>query len=277
VRIRQKPKPAQQTNGYTAGTNGVLPQPLSTNGHAGKDDRPIPSHVAIIMDGNGRWAQERGLSRQKGHRSGAENIRRVIRAVGERGISTLTLYAFSTENWSRPRAEVSALIRLIPRFIKSELRELHENGVRLVHIGHLESLDPKIREQVEQAMELTKDNKRMTVALAFSYGGRDEIVQAVRRIVADGVPVDSINEALLASYLYTAEIGDPDLLIRTAGEMRLSNFLLWQSAYAEFYSTPAFWPDFDERELDRALEAYTTRVRRFGGVEPAKNGAKPRT
>jgi undecaprenyl diphosphate synthase len=277
VRIRQKPKPAQSTNGHSPATNGVEPHTLPQNGHAVKEDRPVAGHVAIIMDGNGRWAQERGLSRQKGHRSGAENIRRVIRAAGERGISTLTLYAFSTENWSRPRAEVSALIRLIPRFIKSELKELHANGVRLVHIGHLESLDPKIREQVEQAMELTKNNTRMTVALAFSYGGRDEIVQAVRRIVADGVPADGIDEALIASYLYTAEIGDPDLLIRTAGEMRLSNFLLWQSAYAEFYSTPAFWPDFDERELDRALEAYATRVRRFGGVEPAKNGAKPRT
>lgn len=283
MRIRQKPKPASSTNGHSAAANGALSHTVATNGktpaaaaRTHPDERPLPRHVAIIMDGNGRWAQERGLSRQKGHRSGAENIRRVIRAAGERGITTLTLYAFSTENWSRPRAEVSALIRLIPRFIKNELKELHENGVRLVHIGHLESLDSKIREQVEQAMELTKDNTRMTVALAFSYGGRDEIVQAVRRIAADGVPADRIDEALVAEYLYTASIGDPDLLIRTAGEMRLSNFLLWQSAYAEFYSTPAFWPDFDGDELDRALDAYAARVRRFGGLEPAKNGAKPR-
>jgi undecaprenyl diphosphate synthase len=226
------------------------------------------------MDGNGRWANARGLSRQKGHRAGAENIRRVIRGMGERGVATLTLYAFSTENWTRPRKEVSALIRLIPRFIKTELRELHENGVRLVHIGRLDGLDPKIREQVEQAIDLTKDNRRMTVALAFSYGGRAEIADAVRRVVADGVSADDVDEALISRYLYTAEIGDPDLVVRTAGEMRLSNFLLWQSAYAEFYSTPALWPDFDDGEMDRALEAYAQRVRKFGAVRP-QNGVKP--
>ncbi len=276
MRIRQKPKAPTATNGHVAAKNGSAPLAGAPNGVAA-EARTVPGHMAIIMDGNGRWAKERGLSRQKGHRSGAENIRRVIRACGERGISTLTLYAFSTENWSRPRAEVSALIRLIPRFIKSELKELHENGVRLLHIGNLESLDPKIREQVEQAMEMTKDNTRMTVALAFSYGGRDEIAHAVRRIVRDGVRADRIDERLIASYLYTAEIGDPDLIVRTAGEMRLSNFLLWQSAYAEFYSTPAYWPDFDEQEIDRALDAYAQRVRRFGGVKtPSKNGAKPR-
>jgi undecaprenyl diphosphate synthase len=223
------------------------------------------------MDGNGRWAKQRGLSRQKGHRAGAENIRRVIRAMGERGVRTLTLYAFSTENWSRPRTEVSALIRLIPRFIKSELRELHENGVRLLHIGRLDRLDEKIRRQVEDAIELTKDNDRMTVALAFNYGGRAEILDAARRIAEDGVPAERIDEALFSSYLYTADIGDPDLVVRTAGEMRLSNFLIWQSAYAEFYSTPAYWPDFDESEIDRALRAYAGRERRFGGVE-SKNG-----
>jgi len=235
--------------------------------------RRVPRHVAIIMDGNGRWAQERGLSRQKGHRSGAENIRRVIQAAGERGISTLTLYAFSTENWSRPRKEVSALIRLIPRFIRTELKTLHENGVRLLHIGNLDALDPKIREQVEQAIEMTKDNRRMTVALAFSYGGRDEIVQAARRIVAEGIPAERIDEELFASHLYTADIGDPDLVIRTGGEMRLSNFLLWQSAYAEFYSTQTYWPDFNEGEIDRALEVYGQRERRFGGVENS-NGSR---
>ena len=228
------------------------------------------------MDGNGRWAKERSLSRQKGHRSGAENIRRVIRAAGERGISTLTLYAFSTENWSRPRTEVSALIRLIPRFIKNELKELHENGVKLVHIGSLDALDPAIRNQVEQAMETTKDNTRMTVALAFSYGGRDEIVRATRRIVAAGLRPDQVDERVFASYLFTSDIGDPDLIIRTAGEMRLSNFLLWQSAYAEFYSTPVFWPAFDDAELGRAIDAYAQRDRRYGAVE-SQNGAKTQT
>lgn len=238
------------------------------------------------MDGNGRWAKERGLSRQKGHRAGAENIRRAIRAAGERGVEVLTLYAFSTENWTRPRAEVSALIRLIPRFLKSELKELHENGVRLVHIGDLSALDSNIRKQVEEAIELTKDNRRMTVALAFSYGGRAEIAHAVQRIVADKIPAAKVDEETISRYLYTASIGDPDLVVRTAGEMRLSNFLLWQSAYAEFYSTPTFWPDFDEAAIDLALEAYAQRVRKFGDVAPKaekapkasagrSNGAKP--
>jgi undecaprenyl diphosphate synthase len=271
------PRVSKSTNGHSK--NGVT----APQGDATASGRPsskktdleqpprtrIPRHVAIIMDGNGRWAQERGLSRQKGHRSGAENIRRVIQAAGERGIATLTLYAFSTENWSRPRREVSALIRLIPRFLKTELKTLHENGVRLMHIGNLDALDPTIRQQVEQAIELTKDNTRMTVALAFSYGGRDEVVQAARRIIADGLRPEQVDEGTFAAYLYTAAIGDPDLVIRTAGEMRLSNFLLWQSAYAEFYSTPTYWPDFDERAIDAALDAFAQRDRRFGGVESA--------
>jgi undecaprenyl diphosphate synthase len=230
------------------------------------------------MDGNGRWAKERGLSRQKGHRAGAENIRRIIRAAGERGVEVLTLYAFSTENWTRPRTEVSALIRLIPRFIKSELKELHENGVRLVHIGDLQALDEKIRVQVEDAIELTKNNVRMTVALAFNYGGRAEIVDAVRKIASSNTNPAEITEDLISSYLYTAQIGDPDLVVRTAGEMRLSNFLLWQSAYAEFYSTPTFWPDFGGDALQLALDGYAQRTRKFGAVvEPksSRNGTKP--
>ena len=231
-----------------------------------------PRHVAIIMDGNGRWAQERGLSRQKGHRAATENIRRIIQTFGERGVEYLTLYAFSTENWRRPRREVNALVRLVPRVIKRELKELHKNGVRLVHIGQLEPLPDEIRKQVEKAIELTKDNDRMTVALAFNYGGRAEILDAVQRIVADGVPADRIDEALFERYLYTTGLPDPDLIIRTAGEFRLSNFLLWQSAYAELYSTPTYWPDFDEAEIERALNAYSMRVRRFGGVEDS-NGS----
>jgi len=226
------------------------------------------------MDGNGRWAKERGLSRQAGHRAGTENIRRIIQTFGENGVQVLTLYAFSTENWTRPRREVSALMRLIPRVINREIKALHKNGVRLVHIGSLEPLEPKIREKVEQAIALTKDNTRMTVALAFNYGGRAEIIDAVRRIAADKVKPDQVDEQLFASYLYTQEIGDPDLVIRTAGEMRLSNFLLWQSAYAEFYATPTYWPDFDETEIARALDAYAQRQRKFGGVD-APNGAKP--
>jgi undecaprenyl diphosphate synthase len=273
VRLRRRTK--TEKNGHVTSRNGAIthPDPASP---PQRPPRPphVPRHVAIIMDGNGRWAKERGLSRQQGHRSGAENIRRVIRAAGERGIEVLTLYAFSTENWTRPRTEVSALIRLIPRFIKRELKELHENGVRLVHIGDLNALDSNIRKQVEDAIELTKDNDVITVALAFNYGGRAEIVEATRRIVASGTRPEDVDEEMMNRHLFTAAIGDPDLVVRTGGEMRLSNFLIWQSAYAEFYTTETYWPDFDEQEFDRALEAYARRERRFGGVEP-KNGAKP--
>ncbi len=237
----------------------------------------IPRHVAIIMDGNGRWAQQRGLSRQQGHRAGTENIRRIIQSFGERGVKALTLYAFSTENWTRPRREVNALMRLIPRVIDRELNELHKNGVRLVHVGDMTPLDERLRTRVEAAIELTKDNTRMTVALAFNYGGRAEIVDAVRRIVAERVPSATIDEAVLSEHMYTAGLPELDLLIRTAGDMRISNFLLWQSAYAELYFTPTLWPDFDEEEIDRALAAYAQRERRFGGVAErasAKNGAK---
>jgi len=235
----------------------------------------VPRHVAVIMDGNGRWAQQRGLSRNAGHRAGTENIRRIIEAFGERGVEVLTLYAFSTENWTRPRREVNALMRLIPRVLQREIKELHKNGVRLVHIGKLDPLDEGLQAKVREAIDLTKDNDRMTVALAFNYGGRDEIVDAIRRMVEDGVAAERVDEALVSSYMYTAGLPDPDLVIRTAGEVRLSNFLLWQSAYAEFYATPAYWPDFDEMEIDRALDAYARRERRFGGVEPA-NGQHQR-
>jgi undecaprenyl diphosphate synthase len=257
---RRAARKAQQTNGTGA---SILQHPASS--------LPPPRHVAVIMDGNGRWAKQRGLSRQQGHRAGTENIRRIIQSFGERGVEVLTLYAFSTENWNRPRAEVNALMRLIPRVIKRELRELHSNGVRLVHIGDMEPLDERLRVQVEEAIELTKDNDRMTVALAFNYGGRAEIVDAVRQIVAGGVPPDAVDEALVSSHLYTAHLPELDLLIRTAGDQRISNFLLWQSAYAELYFTATLWPDFDEAEIDRALLAYADRERRFGGV-PARNG-----
>jgi len=235
--------------------------------------RAAPRHVAIIMDGNGRWATERGLSRNAGHRAGTENIRRIIQAFGERGVEVLTLYAFSTENWSRPRREVNALIRLIPRVVNREVKELHKRGVKLVHIGSLEPLTPDLRSKVEDAIALTKDNDRMTVALAFNYGGRAEIVEAARRLVASGVAADQIDEDVFASQLFTAGLPEPDLIIRTGGESRMSNFLLWQAAYAEFYATETYWPDFDEVEIDRALDAYRRRERRFGGVE-ARNGVK---
>jgi undecaprenyl diphosphate synthase len=236
----------------------------------------VPRHVAIIMDGNGRWAAQRGLSRNAGHRAGTENIRRIIQGFGERGVEVLTLYAFSTENWNRPRREVNALMRLIGRVLNREVKELHKNGVKLVHIGKLDPLEPELRKKVEDAIELTKENDRMTVALAFNYGGRAEILDAVRRIVAAGIPADDIDETVFSSYLYTAQLPDPDLVIRTAGEVRLSNFLLWQSSYAELYATPTYWPDFDEPEIDRALDAYAQRVRRFGGLQE-RNGSTPKS
>jgi undecaprenyl diphosphate synthase len=245
--------------------NGLKP---SANGHAAA----TPNHVAIIMDGSGRWAQERGLSRQAGHRAGTENIRRVIQAFAEREVSYLTLFAFSTENWKRPRREVNALLRLLGRVIDRELQSLHENGVRLTHIGSLDPLSPELQRRICDAMELTKDNRRLTVCVAFNYGGRAEIVEAARRMVQDGVDPTRIDEGLFGRYLSTDGIPDPDLVIRTAGEMRLSNFLIWQAAYAEYYSTPAYWPDFDEAEIDRAIEAYGQRTRRFGGLVATKPG-----
>ena len=234
-----------------------------------------PQHVAIIMDGNGRWAKERGLSRQAGYRAGTENLRRLLQAFAERHVKYLTLFAFSTENWRRPKREINPLLRLIGRVLDRELNTLHENGVRLVHIGSLEPLSDDLRGRICRAVELTKDNDRLTVCVAFNYGARAEIVEAARRLLRDGVAPEDVSEESFAGYLDTAGLPDPDLVIRTAGEMRLSNFLLWQAAYAEFYSTPVYWPDFDEAEIDRALEAYAQRVRRFGGLNgDSQNGHK---
>jgi undecaprenyl diphosphate synthase len=229
-----------------------------------------PRHVAIIMDGNGRWAQERGLSKQAGYRAGTENLRRLLQAFTERGVKYVTLFAFSTENWKRPKREINPLLRLIGRVIDRELTALHENGVRLVQIGSLDPLSDDLRRRILKAIELTKNNDRLTVCVAFNYGARAEIVEAARRLIRDRVSPDDLNEKVFESYLSTAGLPDPDLVIRTAGEMRLSNFLLWQAAYAEFYSTSVYWPDFDEAEIDCALEAYSQRVRRFGG---SSNGA----
>ena len=245
----------------------------------------VPRHVAIIMDGNGRWATRRGFSRLAGHRAGTENIRRVIERFADYGVRYLTLYAFSTENWSRPKREVRGLMSILSRVIKRETKHFHENGIRLLHIGRLDELNPKLRQEVLDAIELTKENDRMTVCIAFNYGGRAEIVEAVRRIVSEGIPPHRIDDDLLGRYLYTANVPDPCLIIRTAGEMRLSNFLLWQGAYAEFVSAPVCWPDFDVHDIDEALLAFSQRKRRFGGLLPeevdypsptsGKNGARP--
>jgi len=224
----------------------------------------IPRHIGIVMDGNGRWARERKLPRLMGHRAGTENTRRVLRACGEFGIEIVTLYGFSTENWRRPKNEVRGLFSIFENAIDREVPELHRNGVRLRHLGRTERLPGRLVKKIESAVELTKDNDRLTLNLAFNYGGRAEIVDAARRIIAEGVDPAAIDEELFASYLYTAGLPDLDLFIRTGGEMRLSNFLLWQTAYAEYYTTPTYWPDFDETELEKALVAYSQRTRKFG-------------
>jgi undecaprenyl diphosphate synthase len=237
-----------------------------------QDDKQYPplehglQHVGIIMDGNGRWARARGLPRSVGHRAGTENLRRVLRAAVEFGVPVLTIYAFSTENWSRPEGEVKALLTILEGVIDRELRELHEEGVQLRHVGRMERLPEKLQRKIREAIELTKDNERLILNVAFDYGGRNEIIDAIRHIIKDNVPTDQVDEELVSRYLYTAGLPDPDLIIRTSGEMRVSNFLIWQGAYAEYYVTPAMWPDFDKDELYKALEAYCQRERRFGLV-----------
>ena len=228
----------------------------------------VPYHLAIIMDGNGRWARARGLPRLAGHRAGTENIRRILQGCVEYGMRILTLYAFSTENWGRPNAEVRGIMRILKRTLDRELPELHKNSVQLRHIGRLEGISEELRQKVREAIELTKDNDRIILNVAFNYGGRTEIIDAVRRIVESGVDPDRLDKELFSQYLYTAGLPDPDLIIRTAGELRMSNFLIWQGAYAEYYATPTYWPDFDEEELYTALLEYSKRERRFGLLEP---------
>lgn len=227
-----------------------------------------PTHIAVIMDGNGRWATSRGLPRLEGHRAGTENLRRVIRACVRFSIPYLTIYAFSTENWGRPTDEVQGLMHIVEDVIDRELEELHQEGVQLRHIGRLDRLEPGLRAKVQRAIELTKDNNRLTLCIAFNYGGRDEIICAIQRIIRDGIQPEQITDELVNSYLFTAGVPDPDLIIRTSGEMRISNFLIWQAAYAEWYVTPTYWPDFDENELLKALQSYDQRDRRFGRLSP---------
>ncbi len=226
----------------------------------------IPRHVAMIMDGNGRWALQRGLPRLAGHKAGTENLRRVIRSTVEFGIQYLTIYAFSTENWGRPPEEVQGLMFILQDVIDRELGELHKEGVQLRHIGRLERLDPKIQQKVLKAIDLTKDNDRLVLNVAFNYGGRDEIVCAIQKIIKDGIPADQITDEIVNKYLFTAGVPDPDLIIRTSGELRVSNFLIWQAAYSEWYITPTYWPDFGKEEYRRALDAFAHRERRYGKV-----------
>lgn len=226
-----------------------------------------PRHVAIIMDGNGRWAKERGMPRVAGHRAGTENLRTIIRASAKFGIEYLTLYAFSTENWSRPRAEITGLMHILSEVIDRELNELNEEGARLVHIGHLDGLSKALQKKVRHAMELTRGNKRITIVLAFNYGGRDEIIHAIKQMIQDGVSAEDVDEELVDQYMFTNDIPDPDLVIRTSGEKRTSNFLTWQTVYSEWYFPKVYWPDFNEEELKKAIEEYASRDRRFGGLQ----------
>lgn len=224
----------------------------------------IPRHIGIIMDGNGRWAKARGLPRTAGHHQGKENLRRILEACVEFGVEILTIYAFSTENWERPPSEVRVLMSILNLVLDQEVRKLHQNGVQVRHIGTMEGVDPGLQRKIAHACAYTRNNDKLILNVAFNYGGRGEIVQAVQQIIRDGIPAEQVTEQLISSYLYTNDQPDPDLIIRTSGEFRLSNFLLWQGAYAEYYATPTYWPDFDRSELLKALWEYSSRRRRFG-------------
>jgi len=226
----------------------------------------FPQHVAFIMDGNGRWAEQRGLSRVEGHRAGVKNIRSLIGFLGAKGIKYVTLYAFSTENWRRPEDEVSGIFHILEEVIGDESIALNKNGVRIRHIGSLKELSPKLQDSIKKATELTARNTGMTLSVALNYGGRAEIVDTVRGIVSSGIAPDKITEKVFQSYLYTADLPDVDLVVRTGGEMRISNLLIWQTAYSEYYFTPVLWPDFGVDELEKALQDYSRRQRRFGGL-----------
>ncbi len=234
------------------------------------DPKKLPQHVAVIMDGNGRWAKMRGMHRVRGHEKGAEVVREIVRTSREIGISWLTLYAFSEENWKRPKTEVTALMKLLKRFLKDELKEMQENGIRLNAIGRIDKLPEDTRSTLFEIIEKTASNKDMVLTLALSYGGRQEIIDAIRKIAIkiekhSMAPFD-ITEELVSAFLYTADMPDPDLLIRTSGEYRISNFLLWQVAYTEIYVTTALWPDFGRDEYLAAIQDFQKRERRFGAT-----------
>ncbi len=253
------------THAETASENGArhdaAPSPQPT-----VSDLKVPRHVAIIMDGNGRWASSRGLPRSEGHRAGYENLRRVVGAASQLGVEYLTLFAFSTENWDRPNEEVSGILSLAAEVIRVETEELHSNGIRIKHVGRVDRLPQELQDQIGEAVEMTCDNKGMTLGVAFDYGGRYDVVQAIQRMIRDGKSPEDVTEEMVSNYLFTSSVPDPDLVIRTGGEFRISNFLLWQSAYAEFYSSEVYWPDFDGEQLHKAFEVYTRRERRFGRV-----------
>lgn len=231
-----------------------------------RTDPGAPRHVAIIMDGNGRWAKERGLPRLAGHRAGADNLQRVLRTLDSSGVRFVTLYAFSTENWNRPTSEVSGLLELMQTVIGECVEELHQRNIRIRHLGELDNIPLDLASATREAVERTACNTGLNLCVAFDYGGRSEVVRAVRRIVAAGVAPHEVTDELIRENLYLPDVPDPDLIIRTAGEQRLSNFLIWQAAYSEYYQTPVYWPDFNDVEIDRALNEYKQRRRRFGGL-----------
>ena len=253
-----------------AAANGAVPPSAAAEAAAHGDQTRVPRHVAIIMDGNGRWASRRGLPRIRGHEQGTENIRRITYTAGELGIEYLTLWAFSTENWRRPAEEIAGIMEILARAIERETMELHRQGARLRHIGSLDGLPDSTRQAVLDAIELTRHNDRLVLTLAFNYGGRQEMVEAIRRLVAAGLPVDEIDEEAVSRYLFTHDLPDPDLVIRTSGEHRMSNFLIWQAAYAELLFTPVLWPEFGPDDLRTAVADYGRRERRFGGVTPPR-------
>ncbi len=226
----------------------------------------IPRHVAIIMDGNGRWAQKRDLPRIRGHEAGTENIRRITVRAGELGISYLTFWAFSTENWSRPDDEVEGILRILAETIPRERDELHQRGARIRHIGNLDGLDPHLVAQIQDTIDLTSENTGINLTLAFNYSGRAEILEATRRILKAGISPDELTPERYEEFLYTADMPDPDLIIRTSGEQRISNFFLWQSAFSEWAFPPILWPDFSEHDLEQAVTDYQQRERRYGGL-----------
>jgi undecaprenyl diphosphate synthase len=247
---------------------------------SGLDLNRLPRHVAVIMDGNGRWAQQRGLTRIEGHKRGKDSVRAVVETARRLGISYLSLFAFSTENWNRPRREVGALMSLLRRYLRTELRKMMKNEIRLLAIGDLKRLPDTLQQELQATIEATKDNQRMTVVLAVSYGGRAEIVQAARAMARDvragRLDPEDVDEQVLSGYLNTVGIPDPDLLIRTSGEMRISNFFLWQSAYTEIYFTETLWPDFREAHFLDALKVYQQRERRFGRILEQTDGERLR-
>ena len=238
-----------------------------------QDRLQIPRHVAIIMDGNGRWAMQRGLPRLAGHRAGVDNIRPVLEILASYSVEYVTVYAFSTENWNRPNDEVEGLLSILQEAIQDETRSLHERGVRILHLGRMDRLPSQLRDSVIYAQDLTKDNTSITLSVAFDYGGRREILDAVKQILRDGISAEQLDEALFSRCLYTADLPDPDLIIRTAGELRLSNFLLWQSAYSEYFPTPALWPDLGQEDIAGAMESFRHRQRRFGTLLPEESPA----